>query len=116
MLHSVNVPVIQDVQNLDLKTVLSLAAFPKLPHLFREQMLSPADICLKHMAVDLQVRKDINKICMTWNNIIQHYIYIAVLAKVQIKMAKYLLRKREYCNIIVPQGKKEDCSISGGIP
>lgn len=46
----------------------------KLLHLCREQMLSPADIWLKHMAVDLEVRKDINKICMTWNNIIQHYI------------------------------------------
>lgn len=64
-LQSVNVPVSQDVQNLDLKMVLSLAAFPKPLHLFREQMLSPADIWLKHMAVDLQVRKNINKICMT---------------------------------------------------
>lgn len=46
----------------------------KLLHLCREQMLSPADIWLKHMAVDLEVRNDINKICMTWNNITQHYI------------------------------------------
>lgn len=45
----------------------------KLLHLWREQMLSPADMWLKHMAVDLEVRKDINKICMIWN-IIQHYI------------------------------------------
>jgi len=44
--------------------VLSLTASPKLPHLFREQMLSPAETWLKHMAMDLQVRRDINKICM----------------------------------------------------
>lgn len=56
---------IQDVKDLDLKMVLSLTASQKLPHLFREQMLSPADTWLKHMAVDLQVRKDINKIRMT---------------------------------------------------
>lgn len=31
-------------------------------------------------------------------------------------MAKYLLRKREYCNIVVPQGKKGGSSVLGGIP
>lgn len=53
---------IQDVKDLDLNMVLSLTASQKL---FREQMLSPADTWLKHMAVDLQVRKDINKTRMT---------------------------------------------------
>lgn len=56
---------IQDVQSLDLNMVLSLPASPKLLHLLREQMLSPAYMWLKHMAMDLQVRRDINKIHTT---------------------------------------------------